>query len=37
MPEEEEKEPEEDPNRNKEWVMSGCGHHQIYVNAACFE
>jgi hypothetical protein len=25
------------PDRNEEWVMSGYGHDQLYVNAACLE
>lgn len=28
---------EEEPDRNEEWVMSGYGHDQLYLNAACLE
>jgi hypothetical protein len=33
---EEAKEPEE-PDRNEEWIMSGYGHDQLYINAAMLE
>jgi hypothetical protein len=36
-PEEQQERPEEDPNRNEEWVMSGYGHDQVYINAAALE
>ena len=36
-PEQQQERPEEDPNRNEEWVMSGYGHDQVYINAAALE
>ena len=39
-PVDEEKEDEEgktEPQRNEEWIMSGYGYDQVYVNAACIE
>ena len=33
----EQQERERPPERNEEWVMSGYGHDQLYVNAACLE
>mmetsp|Transcript_69002 Transcript_69002/g.200211 ORF Transcript_69002/g.200211 Transcript_69002/m.200211 type:complete len:142 (+) Transcript_69002:2-427(+) len=35
--EKEEKKAKEKPQRNEEWIMSGYGHDQLYVNAACLE
>ncbi len=29
--------PQPQPDRNEEWVVSGYGHDQLYVNAACLE
>jgi len=36
-PEEEQEETLQPDNRNEEWVVSGYGHDQLYVNAACLE
>ncbi|KAG7364315.1 zinc finger C3HC4 type domain containing protein [Nitzschia inconspicua] len=36
-PEEQEERPVVEPNRNEEWIMSGYGHDQVYVNAAALE
>jgi hypothetical protein len=35
--EEEEKQEEPDSQRNEEWIMSGYGHDQLYINAAMLE
>eukprot|EP00934_Nitzschia_sp_Nitz4_P006107 Nitzschia sp. Nitz4//scaffold130_size63480//7477//9324//NITZ4_006239-RA/size63480-processed-gene-0.75-mRNA-1//1//CDS//3329535159//6097//frame0 len=35
--EEEKEERKEEPDRNEEWVMSGYGHDQLYINAAILE
>ena len=35
--EQEEQEQPQQPKRNEEWVVSGYGHDQLYVNAACLE
>jgi len=35
--EEEEAKTEPEPQRNEEWIMSGYGHDQVYINAAMLE
>jgi hypothetical protein len=36
-PKEDEQKVSQEPKPNEEWIMSGYGHDQIYINAACLE